>query len=120
VLAGTLLETLRCTVSTTTAMHLNDLTAGIPISSTLLLALPNDTVASAILDWRDGEQVTDTIQRAFAALRLPASPRCGALLVDPHRGRLECWRIDVAARQLVGLVEFNPPRTLRDKAVVTD
>lgn len=119
-LAGTLLQTLRATTSTTTAMHLNDLAGGIPISSTLTLALVNDTVPAAILDWRDGEHVTDTIHRAFAALRRPAVPRYGAVLVDPRRGRVECWRLDVASRQLLGLVEFDPPRTPREKAIVTD
>jgi hypothetical protein len=120
VLTGPLLQTLRATVSTTTAAHLDDLARGIPISSTLTLALLNDTVRAANLDWREGEQVNDTIQRAVAAFRLRPTGRCGAVLVDPRHGRLEFWRMDLASMQFIGLVTFDPPPTPDKKALVSD
>lgn len=116
-LAGSLLQTLRATVSATTVMHLHDL---VPISSTLTLAFPNDTVPAHILDWHDGESVRDTVQRIAAAVRRPRADRCGAVLVDPHRNRLEFWRIDTTSGELVGLIEFDPAPTPEQKAIVTD
>ncbi|HVE70633.1 MAG TPA: hypothetical protein VNI54_04630 [Thermoanaerobaculia bacterium] len=117
VLAGSLLQTLRDTVSTTTVMHLHDL---VPMSSTLTLAFPNDTIPAHILDWRDGERVHDTVQRVASAVRRPPARRCGTVLVDAHRGRLEFWRIDTTSEELVGLIEFDPAPTPDQKAIVTD
>lgn len=120
VLAESFLQTLRATVSTTTAAHLDDLARGIPVSSTLTLALLNDTVPAALLDWREGEQVTATIKRALAAFPLRPSGRCGAVLIDPRRGRLEFWRMDVATSEFIGVVEFDPPPTRQEKAILSD